>query len=114
MSRNFQELTIKDSFMFAAVMSDEKGSKRRFNVEMQVKRKIDLPWLPDELYRYTYETVCRENGVPLNQGQKTVFLSTKGRNEDDVPKELVDFLKYVGDPDNLPKDVEDVTTVLYC
>ena len=87
MSRNFQELTIKDSFMFAAVMSDEKqcrellelvlemkilqvtviaeksmsyrpdyhgvrmdvlaeekGSKRRFNVEMQVKRKIDLPW----------------------------------------------------------------------
>lgn len=114
MSRNFQELTIKDSFMFAAVMSDEKGSKRRFNVEMQVKRKIDLPWLPDELYRYTYETVCRENGVPLNQGQKTVFLSTKGRNEDDVPKELVDFLKYVGYPDNLPPDVEDVTTVLYC
>ncbi len=64
----------------------------------------DFVWLPDELYRYTYETVCRENGAPLNQGQTTVFLSTKGRNED-VPKELVDFLKYVGDPDNLPSDM---------
>lgn len=185
MSRNFQELTIKDSFMFAAVMSDEnqcrellelilemkilqvtvnaeksmsyrpdyhgvrmdvlaeeKGSMRRFNVEMQVKRKKDLPWrsryyhsqldmdallsgksydhlpdtyiificdfvwLPDKLYRYTYETVCRENGAPLNQGQTTVFLSTKGRNAGDVPKELVDFLKYVGDPEKLPADME--------
>ena len=87
MSKNFQDLTIKDAFMFAAVMSDEKqcqrflelvletkilavsviaeksleyrpdyhgvrldvlaeeaGQRRRFNVEMQVKRKPDLPW----------------------------------------------------------------------
>ena len=86
MKRSLQELTIKDAFMFAAVMSDpkpcktflsmvldmeilevtviaektlayrpeyhgvrldvlaeEKGTKRRFNVEMQVKREKDLP-----------------------------------------------------------------------
>ena len=86
MSKLFKDLTIKDAFMFAAVMSDpeqcrhllqiilemdilevqvdteksmsyhpeyhgirldvlasEKGSTRRFNIEMQVKSQIDLP-----------------------------------------------------------------------
>ena len=179
MRRNFQDLTIKDAFMFAAVMSDEnqcrklleivletkilhvtvitektmsyhpdyhgvrldvvaeeEGGHRRFNVEMQVKRTPDLAWrsryyhsqldmdallsgevydalpdtyvificdfawMPDQLYRYTYEMVCRENGSRLNQGQKTIFLSTKGRNDGEVSKALTDFLRYVGQPES--------------
>ncbi|HIS46876.1 MAG TPA: Rpn family recombination-promoting nuclease/putative transposase [Candidatus Scybalocola faecigallinarum] len=39
MSNEFQKLTIKDSFMFAA----ENGTQRHFNVEMQVERPKSLP-----------------------------------------------------------------------
>ena len=53
MRKRLQDLTIKDAFMFAAVMSDaeqcrhllelvEAGTKRRFNVEMQVKTESAL------------------------------------------------------------------------
>ena len=39
---------------------------------------------------------CREDGdVALEDGSHTVFLSTCGENEDEVPAELVKFLKYV-------------------
>ena len=48
--------------------------------------------------------VCRENGSLLNQGQKTIFLSTKGRNDEGVSAALVDFLRYVGQPDQPARD----------
>ena len=64
----------------------------------------DFAWMPDQLYRYTYEMVCRENGSLLNQGQKTIFLSTKGRNDEGVSAALADFLKYVGQPDQPARD----------
>lgn len=39
---------------------------------------------------------CREDGdVALEDGSHTVFLSTCGENEEEVPAELVKFLKYV-------------------
>lgn len=47
-------------------------------------------------YCYTFETKCVE--VPecvLADGATRIFLNTKGENEDEVPKELVDFLHYV-------------------
>ncbi|MCD7806659.1 MAG: Rpn family recombination-promoting nuclease/putative transposase [Lachnospiraceae bacterium] len=170
-------LTIKDSFMFYAVMSDpeqcrrlltltldmeietvtlhreetiiyhpdyhgirldvtavENGTRRRFNVEMQaqIEKEIarrsryyhsqldsdtllaghDYDELPDTyvificdfdpvgagLYRYSLEMTCRETGTALNDGIYTIFLSTKGKNKDAVPPELVSFLEYVGDP----------------
>ena len=47
-------------------------------------------------YRYTFDMTCREDGdVALEDGSHTVFLSTCGENEDEVPVELVKFLKYV-------------------
>ena len=183
-SKRFKDLTIKDAFMFAAVMTDpehcrrlleivleqkilevtvdeeksivhhpeyhgvrldvlalEEGTKRRFNVEMQVRKDPELPRrsryyhsqldmdaletsqdygnLPDTyvificdfiipentgepLYRYTYTSVCRENGTRLRDGRTTIFLSTKGKNDADVPEQLVHFLKYVEDPDRDP------------
>ncbi len=112
MSRNFQELTIKDSFMFAAVMSDEKQCRELLELVLEMKilqvtviAEKSMSYRPD-YHGVRMDVLAEENGVPLNQGQKTVFLSTKGRNEDDVPKELVDFLKYVGDPNNFPADME--------
>ena len=47
------------------------------------------------LYRYTFENRCEECDIPLGDGVKKIFLSTKGRNDDEVPKELIHFLKYV-------------------
>ena len=172
--KTLQDLTIKDNFLFGAVMmdaelcrellelvlgfriakvtvsreksfvyhpeykgvrldiiaADEKNT--HYNVEMQVSRKskpgkrsryyhsqIDMDLLlsghgyaelPDayvificdfdpfgrKKYRYTFDMACREDGeVSLEDGSHTVFLSTCGENEDEVPEELVKFLKYV-------------------
>lgn len=188
MKRKFNELTIKDSFMFAAVMSDprqcrkllelalgmeilevsimtekvlnynpdyrgvrldvlavENGTKRRFNVEMQVRMEPDLPQrvryyhsqmdmdllaagqsydqLPNtyvificdftpfpgerKLYRYTFQSQCAENGQVLDDGRMTVVLSTKGENDDEVPAELVRFLKYVENPAGMENTIDD-------
>ncbi|MCD8082197.1 MAG: Rpn family recombination-promoting nuclease/putative transposase [Clostridiales bacterium] len=178
MAKDFQKLTIKDSFMFAAVMNDpetcrlllervlgmqildvgivtekmmnyrpdyhgvrldalaiENGTERRFNVEMQVKEpqdlfrrcrfyhsSMDMTALPPSLdygnladcyvificdfdpfesglYRYTCQMTCRENGEILADGSQTILLSTKGKNRDEEPQELVSFLEYVGHPE---------------
>lgn len=48
-----------------------------------------------KLYRYTFETRCLEEDFPLEDGAKKIFLSTMGENENDVPEELVWFLRYV-------------------
>ncbi len=48
------------------------------------------------LYRYTFENRCAERDYfPLGDGAVRVFLSTKGTNDADVPKELVNLLHYV-------------------
>ena len=176
MKKKFQDMTIQDAFMFAAVMADpekcrklltiilnvpilevtvitektmayhpefhgvrldvmakEQGINRRFNVEMQVKKKDNLPKrsryyhsqmdmdllvtgvyyteLPecyvificdfdpfgDELYVYSIRNICKENEKEVEDGTKTIWLSTKGKNKEDTPEELVNFLEYVGD-----------------
>lgn len=178
MKKTFQELTIKDPFMFAATMSDEEqckafleivlemeiaqvsvitektiayhpeyhgirldvlaveeGINRRFNVEMQVKDKKNLPkrsWyyhsqldmdalltgvdynhLPDtyvificdydpfgdRLYRYTICNHCKENDKDVDDGDYTIWLSSKGNNVAEESGELVKFLQYVEDPE---------------
>ena len=60
-------------------------------------------------YRYTKKSICQELfGLEMNDGSHTIFLSTKGTNEDEVPKELVKFLKFVGaQPSDSEKDFED-------
>ena len=172
--KKLQELTIKDNFMFGAVMVNEdlckellelilgftiekvivdkeksivyhpeyKGvrlditaadeNRTHYNIEMQVRRKkalgrrnryyhsqIDVELLlagmeyenlPDSYvificdfdpfgrgkYQYTFEPVCKEDStLSLDDGNHTIFLSTKGRNESEVSNGLVKFLKYV-------------------
>ena len=171
--KTLEDLTIKDNFMFAAVMMDPENCRRflelaleiplervevayeksivyhpeykgvrldvfardgqntHYNVEMQVARDalerrsryyhsqmdmelllkgISYEELPDAYvificdfdplgtrkYRYTMEQVCREDPETAYQdGSHTIFLSTCGENEDQVPEALVAFLKYV-------------------
>ena len=47
-------------------------------------------------YKYSFDTVCKEDQtVFLEDGSHTLFLSTCGENEEEVPEGLVKFLKYV-------------------
>lgn len=184
--KTLQELTIKDDFMFGAVMTDEelcreflemvlgfkissvrvskeksfvyhpeyKGirldivaadeNRTHYNVEMQVRYKknlgkrsryyhsqIDMEMLstgteydllPDSYvificdfdpffqkkYCYTFENICREdNSLTLRNGSHTIFLSTFGENEDEVPEGLVRFLKYVKSDSDENTEYED-------
>ena len=171
--RTLQELTLKDNFLFAAVMMEQDNCKGLlelalgieiehvevnteksivynpeykgirldvfardekntwFNVEMQVAKQslekrtryyhsqMDMDMLltglpyeelpnsyvlficdfdPFELkkYRYTVKHVLVEDEKFIYQdGSHTVFLSTKDKNNDEVPKPLVQFLKFV-------------------
>ena len=53
------------------------------------------PFGKDE-YRYTFRTTCQESeNVDLEDGRTTVFLNTRGKNESEVPGELVTFLQYM-------------------
>lgn len=172
--KSLQELTLKDNFMFGAVMSDENHCRRllelilqfpiervevskeksiayhpqykgvrldvyakdaartHYNVEMQAvwqralgKRSryyhsqidmellsvgTDYTELPDtyvificdfdpfgeQKYRYTFYNRCVESEkAKLNDGHQSIFLSTVGKNAEEVPEPLVKFLKYV-------------------
>ena len=56
----------------------------------------DFDPFDQELYCYTFKNVCSENpDVRLEDGSCTIFLNTKGKNDAEVPSELVRFLKFV-------------------
>ena len=56
----------------------------------------DFDSFEEHLYCYTFGNECKENKrVKLDDGSCTIFLSTKGENEEEVPPELVRFLKFV-------------------
>ena len=172
--KNLQELTIKDNFMFGAVMLEEancrgflemvlgipiqslsidleksmvyhpeyKGirldviakdeANTHYNVEMQVLQKaalgrrsryyhsqidmelltsgLDYSKLPNSFvifvcdydpfglkkYCYTFFNRCEEeNTLKLDDGNVTIFLSTHGKNPQDVSEGMVRFLKFV-------------------
>lgn len=187
MGRKLRELTIKDDFMFGAVMSEPENCREllemilgisidrievsqeksivyhpeykgvrldvyakdeentRYNVEMQASRKpvlgkrsryyqsqMDMEMLqsgrgyeelpksfvvficdfdPFEraLYRYTFDMKCEEDSdAELGDTRKIIFLSTQGKNREEVPKELVTFLEYVkADLEESQKDFHD-------
>ena len=174
MNTLLKNLTIKNNFMFAAVMSDEENCKgfleralsmkvdhveisteknivyhpeykgvrldvyakdennTRYNIEMQVLKQpalgrrsryyqsqmdmelllkgCEYAELPDSYviflcdfdlfgkgkYRYTFWTACEETEkASLKDGRCIMFLNTRGENVEEVPKELVSFLKFV-------------------
>lgn len=49
-----------------------------------------------EKYVYTFRPECKEvPGLILNDGAVRIFLNTKGKNDEEVSRELVDFLHYL-------------------
>jgi len=63
----------------------------------------------EHLYCYTFGNECRENkNAKLDDGSYTIFLSTKGENEEEVPVELVRFLKFAtADLEESEEDFQD-------
>ena len=55
----------------------------------------DFDPFSDGKYRYRFQNVCRETGRKLGDGAETIFLSTRGKNPDEVSEELVSFLEFV-------------------
>ena len=60
-------------------------------------------------YRYTFRKSCEETQkASLKDGRCIIFLNTRGKNAEDVPKELVSFLKFVhADLKESQKDFQD-------
>lgn len=47
-------------------------------------------------YCYTFQSMCREeHDLVLQDGRTSIFLSTNGENDHEIPKELVKFLQFV-------------------
>ncbi len=172
--KTLRELTLKNNFMFGAVMTDEENCRQflelvlgfpiarvrvskerslvyhpeyrgvrldvfamdedntRYNVEMQVAGHLDLPKraryyhsqidmelllsgedyanLPrsyvificdfdpfaKKRYCYHFTNHCKEDkALALGEGSHTIFLSTCGTNDHEVPETMVKFLKFV-------------------
>ena len=55
----------------------------------------DFDPFSEEKYRYSFQNVCKETGKNLGDGAETIFLSTRGKNLDEVSEELVSFLEFV-------------------
>jgi predicted transposase/invertase (TIGR01784 family) len=52
-------------------------------------------------YCYTFRPCCEEDkDIELNDGTVRIFLNTKGTNDSEVSKELVDFLHYIEQTDD--------------
>lgn len=60
-----------------------------------------------QLYQYTLFNLCKENAQIIPNGSHTIWLNTKGKNDSDEPKELVNFLKYVESPDKTENSEDD-------
>lgn len=63
----------------------------------------------EKKYCYTFENTCREDkNLILKDGRKSIFLSTKGENDQEVAKSLVRFLHFVNaDLSESEKDFHD-------
>ena len=57
-------------------------------------------------YCYSFENLCLEdNTLSLDDGSKSIFLSTKGNNSSDISPELLSFLTFIRE--NQPEDLRD-------
>ena len=112
-------------------VEDDKGQV--FDVEMQKRNQgnipkrtrfyqalIDAPMLKSGergfdqygygLYRYTFENRCKEiQDLTMGDECKKIILNTKGTNDDEVERSLVDFLHYVdhSSEENVPEDCDE-------
>ena len=63
-------------------------------------------------YCYTFENRCLEDfNLPLDDGVKKIFLNTKGTNDHETRKELIEFLKFVEKTNELTLETEQVKQI---
>lgn len=75
----------------------ESGSKYELLPGSYVIFICDFDPFGEEKYCYTFENRCLENlELGLGDDSRSIFLSTKGKNSCEVPKELEAFLQFVG------------------
>ena len=61
-----------------------------------------------EKYRYTFRMTCDEvPGLSMDDGAVRIFLNTHGKNDDEVPPGLVEFLHYVENPEQQEREIQD-------
>ena len=61
-----------------------------------------------EKYRYTFRMTCDEvPGLSMDDGAVRIFLNTHGKNDEEVPPGLVEFLHYVENPEQQEKEIQD-------
>ena len=91
-------LTLKDNFMFGAVMCEPENCRPFLEMALGISiGKLDVSIEKSLVYHPEYKGVRLEKqDFILGDGQTTMFLSTRGKNPDEVPAELVSFLKFVG------------------
>lgn len=103
--KTLQDLTIKDNFMFGAVMSVEENCIGFLELVLGIEiERIVISKEKSIMYHPEYKGVRLdiyardENNTryDVEIGTQTIFLSTKGKNHSEVPKELVEFLEFVG------------------
>ena len=122
--RRFQDLTIGDSYMFSAVMMENDNCRQLLErvLEMPISR-VEVIKEKSIIYhpeckgvrldvcegREEYPLGCRnavtETGCASEEEQilsqsdgdevETIFLSTRGKNPDEVSEELVSFFEFV-------------------
>ena len=101
--KTLQELTLKDNFLFGAVMVDPENCRLLLSgwpydelPDSYVIFICDYDPLGYGKYRYSIEGRCMEiENEIFRDGQHTILLNTKGKNPQDVPEELVRFLRYI-------------------
>ena len=122
MRRNFQDLTIKDAFMFAAVMSDENQCRKLLEIVLETKilhvtviTEKTMSYHPD-YHGVRRDVVAEEEGGHRRfnvemQVKRTPDLAWRSRYyhsqldmdallSGEVSKALTDFLRYVGQPES--------------
>lgn len=62
-----------------------------------------------KFYRYTFEMQCVEECFSLKDGAKRIFLNTKGKNKEDVPETLIEFLGYLNNSND--KYIEEINDI---
>ena len=87
----------------------EKGREYAELPDSYVIFLCDFDPFGERKYRYTFRTACEETKkVSLKDGRCIMFLNTCGEDEQDVPKELVSFLRFVhADLKESQKDFQD-------
>ena len=103
LKKTLKDLTLKDNFMFCAVMMVEENCRSFLEAclgfligHLRVDQEKSMIWHPEyrsvRLDVYARDDENRRYNVEMQVAQKP-FLSTHGRNPEETPHEIVSFLE---------------------